>query len=187
MVKEKYSVGEYERRFLLDAVPTGAVRPRRIVDHYVDGTRLRLRSVDEAGAETDRKLGHKRRVVETDPTAIMHTSLYLDEAEFDVLSTLPGRRLVKTRWAVDADGSPASVNEFHEDLAGLILLEVDLGDPSRLDRFVPPGWVGPEVTHHEAFTGGALAGASFDSLRPIIRAVKATWAGSGRRGRARPR
>ena len=172
-MKEKYSVGEYERRFLLDAVPTGATRPRRIVDHYVDGTRLRLRSVDEAGAETDRKLGHKRRVVETDPTAIMHTSLYLDEAEFEVVSTLPGRRLVKTRWAVDADGTPASVNEFHEDLTGLILLEVDLGEPALLDGFVPPPWVGPELTHHEAFTGGALAGASLHELDPLIHSIRA--------------
>lgn len=164
MVKEKYSVGEYEQRFLLNEVPGGATNPRHIVDLYVENTRLRLRSVDEPGVETDRKLCHKRRVDDGDPTAIMHTSLYLDEAEFGVLSALPARRLVKTRWTVDVDGQQCSVNVFEEALAGLILLEADVGDPTLLDRFVPPEWAGPEVTADEAFAGGRLAGASFADL-----------------------
>ena len=100
--------------------------------------------------------------------------------EFDVLATLPGRRLVKTRWSVpvgpDADPSSlsGSVNVFEEDLAGLILLEIDLGSQALLDAFTPPVWVGPEVTADEAFTGGSLAGTSFADIAPAIAAAVAT-------------
>ncbi len=168
MVNEKYAVGEYERRFLLDEIPAGATDPRRIVDLYVDGTRLRLRRVDRPGAEPDRKLGHKRRLNTSDPRAIMHTSLYLDEDEFRVLGALPAKRLVKTRWAIEVDGRPCAVNVFEESLAGLVLMEVDLGDPSLLDEFVPPSWAGSEVSDDEAFTGGGLAGKSLDDIADAL-------------------
>ncbi|MCP3989271.1 MAG: hypothetical protein GY724_09370 [Actinomycetia bacterium] len=166
MVSDKYAVGEYERRFLLGQIPPGATNPRPIVDHYVDGTRLRLRAVtDPAAGRVQRKLGHKHRLMVDDPTAIMHTTMYLDDNEFAVLSSLPGRRLVKTRWAVGLDGNQqGSVNVFGQDLLGLIILEVDVGRPDRLETFQPPPWVGPEVSHFEAFTGGDLAGRTLDQL-----------------------
>ncbi|MCH8990417.1 MAG: hypothetical protein IIA44_01520 [Acidobacteria bacterium] len=82
MVNEKYSVAEYERRFLLSDVPAGLSNPRQISDPNIDGTRLRVRSVETPeGLVLQRKLGHRRRVAEEDPTVIWHTSLYLNEAE----------------------------------------------------------------------------------------------------------
>lgn len=183
MVKEKYSVAECERRFLLDGVPSGVTNPRRIVDHYIDNTRLRIRLVESTVGEPegddapdiDRKLGHKRRVVADDPTTIMCTSLYLDQAEFEVVSTLPGRRLVKTRWTVDAGaGVTGAVDVFDESLTGLVVLEVDLGDESALAAFAAPPWCGPEITHVEAFTGGELAGRSFDDLAEHLAAARMT-------------
>lgn len=164
MVKEKYSVGEFERRFLVGEIPPGVTNPRHIVDLYIENTRLRLRSVDQPGLETDWKLGHKRRLVEADPTEIQHTSLYLNENEFRVLAALSMKRLAKTRWAVAIGGRDCSVDVFEGSLAGLICLEVDVGDSSLLDEFVPPLWAGPEVTWDEAFTGGELAGKSFSDL-----------------------
>lgn len=166
---DKYAVGEYERRFLLAEVPEGVSDPRAIVDHYIDGTRLRLRTVDrQVSGQQDRKLGHKRRLVESDPTAIMCTSMYLDDGEVAVLSLLPSRRLVKTRWRLDIGSVIASVDVFGEALEGLILLEVDLGDPVALERFTPPTWVGPEVTRNERLAGGGLAGRSLTDLAADI-------------------
>ena len=157
-VWEKYSEGEYERRFLLRHLPFGAVEPRRIRDYYLTGTRLRLRLVENPDGELlERVLGHKRRVVDDDATAIMHTSLYLDSGEFEALTALPGRSLTKVRWAVDLDGQVASVDVFEGELLGLVMLEVDLKSAIRLTGFSPPAWAGPEVTHDEAFTGGALS------------------------------
>lgn len=169
MVEEKYAVGEYERRFLLAHRPRGMVDPRAIVDEYINDTRLRLRTVDwHDTGQHDQKLGHKRRLVDGDPTAIMCTSLYLDDDEVAVLSLLPSRRLAKTRWRLNIGAVVASVDVFEESLEGLILMEVDLGDPTLLEEFTPPSWVGPDVTRTERFTGGELAGLSFQDLAADI-------------------
>jgi CYTH domain-containing protein len=169
MVDEKYAVGEYERRFLLDHRPHGMVDPRGIVDEYINDTRLRLRTVDwHDTGQHDQKLGHKRRVDENDPTAIMCTSLYLDDNEVAVLSLLPSRRLAKTRWRLNIGTVVASVDVFEGSLEGLILMEVDLGAPALLEEFTPPSWVGPDVTRTERFTGGGLAGLSFKDLAADI-------------------
>lgn len=168
----KYAVGEYERRFLLDAVPAGATNPRRIVDRYIERSRLRLRTVHHPDQRIDHKLGHKRREVAGDPTAILHTSLYLDDDEYAVLAALPARELRKTRWAVELETGDGSVNVFEGPLTGLILLEVDLGHPDRLARFRPPPWAGPEVTRDEAFTGGGLAGRALAELAPALASAR---------------
>jgi CYTH domain-containing protein len=175
----KYAVGEYERRFLLDAVPPGVANPRRIVDRYIESTRLRLRTVHHPDGAIEHKLGHKRRPVATDPTVILHTSLYLDDEEHAVMAALPARDLHKTRWAIDLGAGTGSVNVFDAPLTGLILLEVDLDDPDRLTAFEPPSWAGPEVTRDEAFTGGALAGRTMDDLAPSLAAVGSRWVPGG--------
>ena len=103
MVSLKYAVVERERRYLLEALPDlPGARVLRITDRYLDGTRLRLRRVDEDGCAVVLKLGQKVPV----PDGIAHTTTYLSEAEFALLSQLPGRPLEKTRhlhdgWAVD--------------------------------------------------------------------------------------
>jgi CYTH domain-containing protein len=174
-MNNKYSVGEFERRFLLSELPSSSVDPRKIIDHYVDGTRLRLRTVERSDRdEIEHKLGHKRRVDIADPTAVMCTSLYLNEDELAILSELPSHRLVKTRWRLDLGGIDGAVDIFEESLKGLIMLEVDLGSQTELGRFVPPDWVGPEVSHIEAFTGGALAGKSrADLAGPSLQGLRA--------------
>jgi len=170
MVNEKYSVAEYERRFLLSDVPAGLSNPRQISDPNIDGTRLRVRSVETPeGLVLQRKLGHRRRVAEEDPTVIWHTSLYLNEAEYEMLSSLPGRTLTKTRWTVDADGGSSSVDVFGGVLVGLVMLEVDLAHIDGLNAFTAPSWAGPDVTHNETSTAGPLARLSADELEEALR------------------
>lgn len=168
VITEKYAVAECERRFLLGEVPAEASNPRRISDLYVDGTRLRLRVVvTSEGAVLERKLGHKRRAGR-DPTLVWHTSLYLDEAELELLSSLPGRIVTKTRWTIHVENRLGSVDVYEGTLAGLLMLEVDLGDPAQLDAFEPPEWAGSEVTFDETFTGGSLARLDPDQLKAAL-------------------
>lgn len=158
VTREKYAVAECERRFWLDEMPPGVSNPRVISDLYLEGTRLRVRLVAEQDGEVlQRKLGHKRRPDSADPTFVLHTSLYLDEAEYEVLASLPGRALTKTRWTVPLGDRLGSVDAYERALAGLIILEVDLGDVQHLVSFNPPEWAGEEVTYDERFTGGSLA------------------------------
>ena len=58
---------------------------------------------------------------------------------------------------MDLAGEAGSVDVFEGDLLGLVMLEVDLKSTTRLTGFSPPAWAGPEVTHDETFTGGALS------------------------------
>jgi CYTH domain-containing protein len=155
----KYAVVERERRFLPRRAPdlSAATRVMQIEDRYVDGTRLRLRTVREPGSDLVRKLGQKVRLAPGDATAIAHTTLYLDDAEHALLSALPAVSLSKTRHVLPyVDGLDVAVDVFHGPLSGLTTAEIDLGAGGPVPEPVPTWW-GDEVTAVEAFTGHALA------------------------------
>ncbi|WP_017932791.1 hypothetical protein [Nocardioides sp. Iso805N] len=146
----KYAHLETERRFLLGGLPDGVVGVSDIVDHYLDGTRLRLREVTR-DRMTVRKLSQKVRLA--GPAVIAHTTLYLDDAEWALLSTLPARSLRKRRHHLVRDGRAIAVDEFAD---GTLVAEIDGGEDRPAD---PPAWlpVIREVTDDEAFTGGGRA------------------------------
>ena len=94
--KAKYAWVERERRWLCDEVPWPLVAATEaITDLYVTGTRLRLReAVPADGGAPMRRLSRKGDV---SPAVRLLTSIYLAPEEFALLSSLPGRRLTKTR------------------------------------------------------------------------------------------
>jgi len=164
----KYAHLERERRFVPIRRPdvSAAIRRLEIHDSYLDGTRLRLRVVDEQGLVPVRKLGQKVRV--DGPGSIAHTTVYLDDAEHALLAGLPARTLRKTRYAVPLDGGlDAAVDVFHGPLDGLVLVEIDLGVDGELPT-PQPTWWGDEVTGIEEFTGGALARLDADGLTRLL-------------------
>jgi len=168
----KYSVSEFERRFLLSALPSDLSQPRRIHDLYIEGTRLRLRTIEDMkGGVLQRKLGHKRRMEDGDPTAVDHTSLYLNEAEFGVLSSLPGRSLVKVRWLVEANDRSGAVDVFEGELQGLAMLEVDCHTQEEMDAYAPPDWAGEEVSHLDELSGGMLSRLRFEEVESLLNKV----------------
>ena len=155
----KYARPERERRFLLAAAPPLAAppqtaQPRLIEDRYLDGTTLRLRRIT-VGGEQVHKLTQKVRLG-AGPAEVATTNTYLTPAEYDRLLVLPAAVLVKTRHLLPVGQTSFVVDEFHGRLAGLWLAEievVDLQTPLTL-----PTWLGREVSHEEAFSGGSLAG-----------------------------
>lgn len=140
----KYAHLESERRFLLASLPPlDGARVLQIIDRYVHRSRLRVRLVEEAGQDPVRKLGQKERLDESAPSVNAHTTLYLDEAEFQLLSALPAAVLRKTRYVLDGWA-------FDEHETGLLLAETEGPDEP---------WFGftREVTDELAYTGGELA------------------------------
>ncbi|GAA1126142.1 hypothetical protein [Nocardioides aquiterrae] len=150
----KYAVVESERRFLLRSMPTGVARTTEIVDRYLTGTRLRLREVTDPDGTVVRKLGHKVRLTDG-PERVACTSVYLDDAEWDVLRALPARTLQKRRHHVHVGGVHVAVDELPD---GTLLAEVDGGEQPVTDV---PSWLDVirEVTNEEDWTGAALAAA----------------------------
>lgn len=141
---------------MLHGVPDlDEVAPQQISDRYLDGTRLRLRTVTAPDGAVVRKLGHKTTPNPAAPSTVHHTSLYLSPAEHDLLSGLPARELVKDRYVVEHVGLRWAVDVFAGRLDGLVLLEVEV--PDELAAPAPPYPVLRDVTGDPAFTGGALA------------------------------
>jgi CYTH domain-containing protein len=152
VVSLKYAVVERERRFLVSKLPDAVHERRRIVDRYVTGTRLRLREVVTGDGAVTRKLGHKVRLGEG-PREIACTSLYLDDAEWDLLCQVPAKTLTKVRHLVTRGGLTVAIDELED---GTLLAEIDDQDgPSP----PVPAWLGVlrDVTDDEEWTGARLA------------------------------
>lgn len=154
----KHAVIEREHRFLVSTVPDAVERVSSITDRYLVGTRLRLREVRDGDGQVVRKLGQKVRTGRG-PDEIACTSIYLDDAEWDLLSRLPAHVLKKRRHHVRRDGLTLAVDELAD---GTLLAEIDDGDgPAR----PVPAWLAVvrDVSADEAWTGAALAAAAPDT------------------------
>lgn len=147
----KYAHIETERRFLISSMPEGVTSVSEIWDLYVIGTRLRLRKVLTDGRVV-LKLGQKIRL-DDGPGRIAHTTMYLNEEEWNMLSTLPAKRLHKVRHQIERAGVSIAIDEHGN---GTLIAEIDGGEQAPND---PPDWlpVLKEVTHDEQYTGGELA------------------------------
>jgi len=153
--RDKYALVERERRFLLARAPSGGATPRQITDHYLTGTRLRLRRVTGGGrAEPEYKLTQKVPAPRPGPVRGLITNLYLSRAEYDRLrAALPAAELAKTRLSFP----PYVVDVFAAPRRGLVLAEVELGTDAELAACPPPPGAVAEVTTDDRFTGGRLA------------------------------
>lgn len=156
--RRRYARPEYERRFLLAQLPGDACEPRVVSDRFIRGTRLRLRVVTDraSGEMLQRKAGQKVRP-EGDPTSLLHTSLYLDTGEFEVLRKLEADEVVKTRYRWRFEGRPVAVDVYEGPLVGLIVAELAFDDLDELRSFTPSEPLGPEITHVAELTGPNLA------------------------------
>ena len=160
--ESKYARIERERRFLVDRFPTEAkvTHVRRIVDRYIDGTRLRLRQMIESDGTEVLKLTQKISERATGARQGLITNMYLSREEFDVLTKLPAKVLGKTRHSV----RPFGIDVFDGTLDGLIMAEAEFSSDEEASSLVIPSFV-QEVTDDSRFTGGSLVAATPDELR----------------------
>jgi CYTH domain-containing protein len=158
----KYARIERERRFLLAALPsTGQPTiARRITDHYLSGTSLRLRHIRGHGGD-QYKLTQKIPATHPGPVQGLITNIYLSQAEHDRLVTaLPGEPLSKTRYSIP----PLGIDVFDPPLHGLVIGEAEFSTDAEMLAFQPPGYTQAEITSDPRFTGGRLATASREDL-----------------------
>jgi CYTH domain-containing protein/GNAT superfamily N-acetyltransferase len=153
----KYARIERERRFLLAAVPPEVNRERYfdIDDLYIAGTRLRLRrAVDNVSGRVELKLNQKLDDGASQRTV---TSVYLEEREHALLSTLPGGRITKRRYRHAHRGREFAIDELTGPLTGLFLAEIEVGTDAALRALRLPPFAHCEITELPELTGGALA------------------------------
>jgi len=162
----KYARREYERRFLLAEMPIDPPeRIVRIIDRYIDGTRLRLRQMTQVRPRADVPVFKlTQKVPAPDGSPGLMTNTYLSEREYEVLSILPATVLRKTRHSIPLLG----VDLFEGELTDLILAEAEFESRTELDAFVPPSFVVTEVTTDGRFTGGQLSRTTAAECRALL-------------------
>lgn len=151
----KYARIERERRFLLARLPVAseAVVGRRITDRYLTGTRLRLRRVEHPDSRTcEFKLTQKVPAERPGHVQGLITNVYLSQAEYDLIASLPAAVLCKTRLSVPLLG----IDIFDPPLHGLVLAEAEFTTDEEARSFLPPLGTVAEVTEDTRFTGGTL-------------------------------
>jgi CYTH domain-containing protein len=156
----KYARPELERRYLLREEPPRLENGWRIVDRYLEGTRLRLRRMDRLdGSETVFKLGKKELVAEGDFSRVTITNIYLTAGEHRLLESLPARELTKRRYKLLDGDDVYSVDVFEGPLAGLVVAEISFESEEAMAAHPSPAFAVAEVSRDERYTGAALAGA----------------------------
>jgi adenylate cyclase len=147
---------EIERKFLLGSLPDDIDRhPHGDLEQgYLavadDGVEVRVRRSGDDHVLTVKSGPGLVRVEEEMP---------IEARRFASLWELTrGRRLAKTRYLVDiGDGLTAEVDVYHEDLAGLLTAEIEFPTEEASLAFVPPAWLGTEVTGDARYANRTLA------------------------------
>ena len=168
----KYACVEIERRYLLRQLPAGLSEdapPRRILDCYIAGTRLRLRQMtDHPSGEVIWKLGQKFRAAGQSALETTITNLGLNEQEFRVLRSLGGNEIIKDRYLHSDQGNQYGIDLFRGPLLGLILAELEFNTREEAAVLSPPPFAFSEVTDDADFTGGSLAAMNREALQALL-------------------
>ncbi|HSP04447.1 MAG TPA: CHAD domain-containing protein [Acidimicrobiales bacterium] len=144
---------ERERTFLVADMPELPDDGTRIRQGYlaIDGdVQVRVREREGDGRTLTVKGGRGAVRAEIE--------LVIGVDRFEALWPLTaGRRIDKTRYVVPVDGADAELDVFAGDLAGLVLVEVELDSDEAMAAFEPPAWFGPEVTDDDRYSNATLA------------------------------
>jgi CYTH domain-containing protein len=147
---------EIERKFLVERLPAefeGA--PSSAIEQGylaigVDGSEVRVRG----------RAGRCTLTVKTGRgLARGETEIAVSDDQFAALwPATGGRRVEKVRHEVALGHGPiAEVDVYTGALEGLIVAEIEFPDEAEAARFVPPDWLGREVTDDDAYKNRRLA------------------------------
>lgn len=150
----KYSQLEIERRWLadLDRVgPLDALNCRKIEDHYLTGTQLRLRAMHQIDGSPVYKLCKKYGKISTCVESI--TNIYLSECEYNAFALLPCDRVTKSRYEIAGGALDVYLNPH----AGLAIFEVEFSSEEDAEKYRAPDFTIHEVTANPQYSGSAIA------------------------------
>jgi adenylate cyclase len=118
------------------------------------------------------ELTKKTPVQEDDASAQYETTITLNEDEFNALSTVSRRRVVKDRYHVVIDGYPAEVDVFQEMLQGLVLIDFEFENKEAQASFTAPAVCLADVTQEAFVAGGLLAGKRYADIASQLAALQ---------------
>ncbi|HTP21739.1 MAG TPA: CYTH domain-containing protein [Solirubrobacteraceae bacterium] len=145
---------EIERKFLVEQLPEGLdVHPSREIEQgylaITEDVEVRLRRYGEESFLTVKSSGDESRIEE---------EIEIDRRRFDALWPLTdGRRIQKRRYRIPIGDLTLELDVYHADLDGLLTAEVEFSSLADATAFVPPGWVGRDVTGDSRYKNKRLA------------------------------
>ncbi|MEW6143929.1 MAG: CYTH domain-containing protein [Thermodesulfobacteriota bacterium] len=146
---------EIERKFLVKEMPKGieSCPASGISQGYLavsgDGTEIRIRKIGDRYYETVKSgRGLKREEVEVE----------LSREAFETLwPCTEGSRVEKTRCEIPCGEHVIELDVYSGALDGLLVAEVEFKSVEESARFVPPEWLGREITDDVRYSNRSLA------------------------------
>ena len=146
---------EIERKFLLKRLPDGLTGypHEEIAQGYLaverGGIQVRLRKKGNV-----RSLTYKRG----NKTAREEREVRLSPEQFDALwPATAGRRLTKIRYDVPWKKHTIEVDVYTGRHDGVVVAEVEFDDEKTCREFVPPDWIGEDVTGKSRYSNVMMA------------------------------
>lgn len=161
---------EHERTFLAKRIPPEAKRSpsKEIIDIFLPTQErhptLRLRRYGDTYEIT-------KKYPAGDDHRIMHEhNTPLSKEEFEELAhAVKGKRARKTRYYYDFEGKTWEFNVYHDDLQGLVVVEVEFADEKSMREFELPDFILEDVSQEEFLAGGYLAGRTYAEIEPMLK------------------
>lgn len=152
---KKTTPREIERKFLLKCLPDGLTSypHEEIAQGYLaverGGVQVRLRKKGNV-----RSLTYKRG----NKSAREEREIRLSVEQFDALwPATAGRRLTKIRYDVPFGERTVEVDVYTGRHDGVVVAEVEFPDETSCRDFVPPDWIGEDVTGKSRYSNVMLA------------------------------
>jgi adenylate cyclase len=146
---------EIERKFLVEQLPPDLdSHPHREIEQgylaITDDVEVRVRRYGDDAFLTIKSSGGESRVEE---------EIEIDRRRFVALWPLTdGRRIEKRRYRIPAgDGLTLELDVYHGRLEGLVTAEVEFESVDDAAAFVPPDWLGRDVTDDRRYKNQRLA------------------------------
>ncbi|HMQ04845.1 MAG TPA: hypothetical protein PKD26_13075 [Pyrinomonadaceae bacterium] len=160
---------ELRRKFLIDALPeplTRASRHLQIFDNYIEGTRMRMRSVRDPESKEWSRLLQQRVPIETDGWLTLKVDeLHLTESEHEVFSVFEGTEIRKNRYFHEFDRRPFLIDMYLGELWGVNIANVEFPDEASFIDYEPPPFAVFDITNDHFFLGEQLVHKKFQDVR----------------------
>jgi adenylate cyclase len=145
---------EVERKFLIEEMPVDFA-----IGRGIEISQGYLAIGDDAEVRLRRKGARCYLTVkEGSGLARSEYEISLDPDRFDCLwPATAGRRLSKVRYEVPVGALTAELDQYSDELAGLITVEVEFPSVAEASVFNPPEWFGRELTEDPRYANRCLA------------------------------
>ena len=153
---------EIERKYQINNIPgeLSQYESKKIEQGYLcHNPTLRIRKSNEDYILTYKsKFGIEKR---KENSAIMNNEVELpltETAYYELKAKTEGNIIHKTRYLIPlGNGLTAELDVFEEQLQGLVFVEVEFPDDETAEVFLPPEWIGKDLSSDKRFTNYNLS------------------------------